>query len=281
MAGLMGLPPLTRTSLPVAGPKPPVLARWFTPAGPAEMAVVEAGGARVVCVPGRYCVTTVIEGPEQLALVDVGSVVDLPRLREVAEWLDKPVGLVIPSHLHFDHVMGVDAAAKQFEAELGLGQVTWAYVEGKRGIRKPKNISLKAWFWMWLWQGLPVFAREDMPRGLRFGLPWADNPFEARLGPRLCDGDFVPGLDGWEVLETPGHADDAICLLHREAGLLVAGDTARNFHGGEWNPLVTDFAAFRTTISRLKSLAVQAVFPAHGPVIAGDRILQRLRWMPL
>jgi glyoxylase-like metal-dependent hydrolase (beta-lactamase superfamily II) len=280
MTGLMGLPPLSRTTPPIAGPKPPVLARWFTPAGPPEMAVVEAGGARVVCVPGRYCVTTVIEGPEQLALVDVGSTVDLPRLRQVAEWLDKPVGLVIPSHLHFDHVMGMDAAAEQFGAELSLGQVSWAYVQSKRGTRKPINISLRAWFWVWLWQGLPFFAKEDMPRGLRFGLPWADNPFAARLGPRLCDGDPVPGLDGWEVLETPGHADDAICLLHREAGFLVAGDTVRNFHGGEWNQLVTDFAAFRTTISRLKSFDVQAIFPGHGPVIAGDQILQRLPWTP-
>jgi len=280
MAGLMGLPPLSRTSPPIAGPKPPVLARWFTPAGPPEMAVVEAGDARVVCVPGRYCVTVVIEGPTHLALVDVGSVVDLPRLRRVAEWIGKPVGLVIPSHLHFDHIMGMDAAAKQFGAELGLGQVSWAYVQGRRGTRKPKNISMRAWFWVWLWQGLPFFAKEDMPRGLRFGLPWADNPFEAKRGPRLCDGDAVPGLSGWEVLETPGHADDAICLLHRQAGFLVAGDTLRNFHGGEWNQLVTDFAAFRTTISRLKSFDVQAVFPGHGPVIAGEKILQRLPWTP-
>lgn len=277
----MALPPLTRTVPPVSGAPAPLLARWFAPAGPAELTVVEAGGQRVVCVPGRYCVTTVIAGPEKLVMVDVGSAADLPRLRAVAEWLHKPVGLVIVSHLHFDHVLGVDAAAEQFGAELGLGQVSWVYVAGKRGIRKPQNISVRAWFWMWLWQGMPFFAREDLPRGLRFGLPWADHPFGARLGPRLCDGDFVPGLDGWEVLETPGHADDAICLLHRGAGLLVAGDTARNFQGGEWNPLVTDFAAFRNTIARLKSLQVQAVFPAHGPVIAGDRILQRLRWTPL
>jgi glyoxylase-like metal-dependent hydrolase (beta-lactamase superfamily II) len=277
----MKLPPLTTSVPPLPAPQAPVLARWFTPAGPAEMTVVEAGGARVVCVPGRYCVTTVIEGPELLVLVDVGSATDVPRIREVAGWLQKPVGLVIASHLHFDHVLGLDAAAKIFGAELGLGQVSWAYVEGKRGIRKPRNISFKAWFWMWLWQGMPFFAREDLPRALRFGLPWADNPFQTRLGPRLCDGDPVPGLAGWEVLETPGHADDSICLLHREAGLLVAGDTARNFQGGEWNPLVTDFAAFRNTMARLKALEVQAVFPAHGPVIAGDNMLQRLCWMPL
>jgi glyoxylase-like metal-dependent hydrolase (beta-lactamase superfamily II) len=245
------------------------------------MTVVEAGGVRVVAVPGRYCVTTVIEGAEQVVLVDVGSITDVPLVRAVIEWLGKPVGMIIPSHLHFDHVMGVDAAAACFGAELGLGQVSWAYVKGKRGSRKPANISWKAWFWMWLWQGMPVMAKEDMRRGLRFGLPWADNPFEAPLGPVLCDGDAVPGLDGWEVLETPGHADDSICLLHREAGLLVAGDTARNFQGGEWNPLVTDFAAFKNTTARLKALDVQAVFPAHGPVVCGSGVLQRLRWIPL
>ncbi len=277
----MGLPPLTREVPPLPSPRPPVLARWFTPAGPAEMTVVEAGGQRVVCVPGRYSVTTVIEGPEKLVLVDVGSATDLPGIRAVAGWLRKPVGLVIASHLHFDHVLGVDAAVESFGAELGLGQVSRAYVQGRRGSRKPRNISWRGWFWMWLWQGMPVLAREDRPKGLRFGLPWADNPFEARSLIRLCDGDSVPGLSGWEVLETPGHADDSICLLHRGAGLLVAGDTVRNFVGGEWNPLVTDFAAFKNTIARLKALDVQAVFPAHGPAVCGQDILQRLRWMPL
>jgi hypothetical protein len=34
-------------------------------------------------------------------------------------------------------------------------------------------------------------------------------------------------------------------------------------------------------MARLKALEVQAVFPAHGPVIAGDNMLQRLCWMPL
>ena len=132
----------------------------------------------------------------------------------------------------------------------------------------------------WPLQGLPFFPLVDWREGMDFGFPWSRNRFDADLGPPLEPGDALPGLPGWRVLATPGHADDAVCLHHAAAGLLVAGDTVRNFHGGEWNPLLVDEAAFSETRRELLALPVEVVFPGHGPVLEGRGVLERLRTLP-
>ena len=262
---------------PLANPRPPVLARWFTPAGPAGVTLVEAGGGRVLSVPGRYCVTHIIEGPTSLVLADVGSISDLPRIAAAIEWLGKPVSLVLPTHLHFDHIMGIDAAAKSFGAGIGLGQVARTHVESGRRLRFIRRVPARMGFLVWLWQGLPVFAREDVPGGFKFGFPWSRNPFTAPIVATLRDGREIPGLPGWIALETPGHSDDAICLYHSSGGLLVAGDTVRNFLGGEWNTLMSGPTAYLNTQARLSAFEVQAVFPGHGPLLIGDGVMTRLQ----
>jgi len=117
-----------------------------------------------------------------------------------------------------------------------------------------------------------------------FGFPWSRNRFRAALAPLLDDGPPLPGMPGWGVLATPGHADDAICLYHRKAAFLVAGDTARNFLGGEWNPIVTCRKQFSQTRRRLRRLPVSLVGPGHGPMLEGNDIIHRLHrvrpWEP-
>jgi glyoxylase-like metal-dependent hydrolase (beta-lactamase superfamily II) len=40
----------------------------------------------------------------------------------------------------------------------------------------------------------------------------------------LSEGDRLPGLAGWKVIETPGHAQSHISLFREEDGVLLAGD---------------------------------------------------------
>ena len=129
-------------------------------------------------------------------------------------------------------------------------------------------------------QGAPRATLQDWRVGLGFGFPWSENRFRADLAPALDHGAALPGAPGWTVLHTPGHADDAVCLHHAAAGFLVAGDTARNFNGGEWNPLACDAAAYQQTQAQLRALEVEVVFPGHGPIVEGPRALQRLRHLP-
>jgi glyoxylase-like metal-dependent hydrolase (beta-lactamase superfamily II) len=81
-----------------------------------------------------------------------------------------------------------------------------------------------------------------------------------------------------EVLRTPGHTPDSICLLDRENGLLFTGDT---YYSGEiylWSP-ETHLADYIASIGRLASLAarLKKLLPAHGPPVAEPRRLPELR----
>ena len=119
-------------------------------------------------------------------------------------------------------------------------------------------------------QGAPRGAVADWLHGLDFGFPWSKNRFRSPITHLPGHGHPLPGLEpeleSWTVLETPGHADDAICLHHAEAGWLVAGDTLRNFLGGEWNPLVCDTPLYERTRRLLQALPISTVMPGHGPI---------------
>ncbi len=277
----MSLPSMRVSIPPLSMLPPPPLALRFCPVGPPGLEQVEAADACVVSIPGRYCMTHVLVGPDCLALVDVGSMADLPLIEAVLAWLDKPLVWVLASHLHFDHCLGLDRIAVQHGARVGLHPLAHATAKGGAKLRGPGLWSLRLFWHTWLWQGAPLLAPEDRAEGLRFGFPWSANRFSAELAPALKEGYALEGLPGWRVLHTPGHADEAICLLHEEAGFLVTGDTLRNFRGGEWNPLLTDGRAYRRSKARLESLEIQAVFPGHGPNILGGSLWRRLRPLPV
>jgi glyoxylase-like metal-dependent hydrolase (beta-lactamase superfamily II) len=183
-----------------------------------------------------------------------------------------------------DHIMGVDALALRLGVPVTLGTVAHAVVTAGRPSRFPRPLHLLRAIPTYFLQGAPLVPVVDLRRGLDFGFPWSKNRFRAPLAAFAADPEPLPGLPGWRVLDTPGHADDAICLYHAAAGFLVAGDTIRNFLGGEWNPLLCDAAAYADTRRRLAELPVRTIFPGHGPLIEGEAAMHALRtlpaWMP-
>jgi glyoxylase-like metal-dependent hydrolase (beta-lactamase superfamily II) len=215
-----------------------------------------------------------------VAIVDVGSAADLLAVLGALDALGRSpaeVRFLLPTHLHFDHILGIEPLARRLGASVALGRVAAAHVLEGRALRWPPRRQLARALPTWLWQGLPGPPAEDLARARDFGFPWAENRF-ARIGPVLDDGRALPGFGGWRVLSTPGHADDAICLHHEAAGLLVAGDTVRNFCGGEWNPVCVDADDYARTRARLRSLRVTAWLPAHGPIVEGGA--DRIRTLP-
>ncbi|WP_336881891.1 MBL fold metallo-hydrolase [Priestia koreensis] len=47
---------------------------------------------------------------------------------------------------------------------------------------------------------------------------------ERSLTHAVKEGDSIPGLSGWEVIETPGHALDHIALYHPQEKVMIGGD---------------------------------------------------------
>ncbi|MBW2527154.1 MAG: MBL fold metallo-hydrolase, partial [Deltaproteobacteria bacterium] len=215
--------------------------------------------------------------------VDVGSVTDHPRILAALEWLGrKPadVRCAVPTHLHMDHVIGLDSLAERLSVPVVLGHVAYEAVTAGRKLRFPRGLHVLRALPTYVMQGAPTGALSDWQVGLEFGFPWSKNRFRSPVVPCLETDESVLGLPGWTVIHTPGHADDAICLYHAAARYLVAGDTVRNFSGGEWNPLGCDPEAYARTKRRLAELDVETIFPGHGPPIDGPRVVDRLRTLP-
>ncbi len=265
----------------------PLLARLLCPPGPAKDQLIIDGDDGVFAVAGRYCVTYLILAPGRVAVVDCGSAADLPLIRRALARLGRApaeVCFVLPTHLHFDHVMGVDLLARSLKTPVALGTTSLAHVRDGHPLRFPSGLTALRSLATWPMQGMPVFTAEDWRGGLDFGFPWSHNRFRAPLLALPQHGAPLPEFSGWTVLETPGHADDALCLHHARTGWLITGDTLRNFLGGEWNPMVCDLTAYQRTRTHLGALHVSRVLPGHGPTFATPNGLatlpQRPWWQP-
>jgi glyoxylase-like metal-dependent hydrolase (beta-lactamase superfamily II) len=231
-------------------------------------------------VPCRYSVTYILVENGQAALVDAGSGGDVGRIAAALESVAPPrvrPRFILPTHLHFDHVIGLHALAARLGVPVMLGRVAAEHARGGRPVRYPGRARLARSLATWLMQGMPFPPLADWKEGWSFGLPWGRNLFSAPLEPAPGHRRALPGLEGWILLETPGHSDDSICLHHPRARFLVSGDTVRNFLGGEWNPLHCDAGAYARTRAMLRSLDVDTIFPAHGPVIEGADVIRRVR----
>jgi glyoxylase-like metal-dependent hydrolase (beta-lactamase superfamily II) len=91
----------------------------------------------------------------------------------------------------------------------------------------------------WLKRSDTFFKEHDefyQNRFIEFGIPEAYFPFIGQLKKPLrysCDrsltssvqeGSIIPGLEGWEIIETPGHAQSHIVLFREKDGVLIGGD---------------------------------------------------------
>jgi glyoxylase-like metal-dependent hydrolase (beta-lactamase superfamily II) len=90
----------------------------------------------------------------------------------------------------------------------------------------------------------------------------------------VADGDTVQmGDQRFEVIHTPGHTEDSICLYNKEEGVLFSGDSPIliNSPGGHYE------ARFVAALSRICELDVRAIYFGHGQPLQADcnRCLKR------
>lgn len=121
--------------------------------------------------------------------------------------------------------------------------------------------------------GAPAI-RERRPSTTLSKLPWPIRDRDLVWTP-LADGDVVETGEGTlQVIHTPGHAPDHICLWHAESRTVFVGDMLVQgttvvipaSHGGS----VSQYLA---SLDRLLRLNPARALPAHGPVIEDPQAL--------
>ncbi len=218
-----------------------------------------APGVFAIHEPGQFEEVTsyLITGDERALLFDTGlGIADIEAV--VRELTDLPI-VVVNSHTHYDHVGGNHA----FDFVYGVDtEFTRRHAAGRSHQEVEEAVGEG-----WIWKATPEgFSPAD----------FVGRPFE--ISEQLVDGQRIDlGGRQIEVLLTPGHAPDALCLLDLAAGLLFTGDT--------YYPATlyahldgSDLLEYQASARRLATLVpeLNLVLPAHNEPLAAPEVLERL-----
>ena len=202
-------------------------------------------------------ISYLILGSDRALLFDTGM--GIGRISDVVARLTKLPVTVLNSHTHFDHTGG--------NAEFSdiLDEDTPFTRSNEKGQSN-------------------VYSRDALASGRICGkLPSGVQPDSYSIRPfhvsrRVKDGERIAlGGRELEIIFTPGHTPDSLCLLDRKNGLLFTGDT---FYRGPiylFTP-ETDFNAYTRSVGRLAKLqaSLTLLLPAHNLPVAEPVFLTRL-----
>ncbi|MGF7532707.1 MBL fold metallo-hydrolase [Bacillus mexicanus] len=100
------------------------------------------------------------------------------------------------------------------------------------------------------------------------------------------EGMSIDGLEGWSVLEMPGHAESHIVLFHEKSGRMLGGDLLLT--NSSSNPILeapkagvirsTPLINYQQSLRRLSELDPTIVFPGHGDMITSVQALIEKRF---
>lgn len=216
---------------------------------------------RIPFVPPAPVAVWLVEERAQWTLIDAGPPDMAGRLPDViADYIgDKPLGRLLLTHGHIDHVSGLDALQERWailpiwahEAEIPL-------IDGSMRYRElPSN--------NWMFQLFKGRLREASVSVRGVGA--------------LAEGSRVAGMT---VVHAPGHTPGQIALLHERDRALICADAFMNMGGKLGAPMrvsTPDMKAARQSMRKLAALDFDLLLPSHDPGAGVRRevVLQRLR----
>ena len=210
--------------------------------------------------PHQYeeVISYLIVGSKKALLFDTG--LGIGDMRQLVSHLTPLPIIVLNSHTHFDHI----GDNWQFNEILDIDS-DYARQNEKGATREQLRDVV-----------IPERFCGDLPPGFKpenYSIP----PF--KISRFVKDGEKIDlGDRQLEVLQTPGHTPDSVCLLDRKHKLLFTGDT---FYAGPIFLYVpeTDIAAYTRSVDRLVKLAPQLdlLLPSHNFPEAKPEMLVRLK----
>jgi glyoxylase-like metal-dependent hydrolase (beta-lactamase superfamily II) len=189
--------------------------------------------ARTLAGRGRYWTTAyTVDG----VLVDTGCAHSARELS--AALADAPIFYIVNTHTHEDHI--------------GANGVLQSQIADVQVLAHPL--------------ALPILAnpRDEQPLQLYRRIMWGwPEPSQARP---LADGDVIETERyRFQVLHTPGHSPDHLCLFEPQQGWLFSGDL---FVGGKDRALRADCDIWQiiASLKRIAALSATALFPGSARV---------------
>lgn len=213
-----------------------------------------------------------IESGESWVLVDSGLKLNLAALQTLETHFGKPPIALLLTHGHIDHAGSAKELAEQWNLKVYASKMEKPFLTGQ-SIYPPYDPTV----------GGPLAQMSRV-------LPNSMFNFTGRLELFPDDG-TLPFLDGWQVLETPGHTPGHISLWREEDRVLLAGDALctadfdsylgmatqkRQFARGG-SPFTPDWDASKISVRKLAALEPSIVAAGHGQPISGADVPGQLR----
>lgn len=211
-------------------------------------------------------------------VVDLGMPSQLPLVADALHTHGSDpseLGAAVATHGHADHVGGLPTLRDAHGTPVHLPHAIAEMRDGTRALRPPGPRAVAEILPVMASQPRDLVATKEIAGTMKV-IGWDAKgvrlPFEPTSW--LTDGDRLPGLPDWEVLNTPGHSDDSTCLYHRPTRTLVSGDAVLSVEGKGWfNPEYVDGRLSAQTEVRLRRLDVEHLLPGHGLVVQGTDLM--------
>lgn len=206
--------------------------------------------------------------------------------RELASLSAEKGGEAIPSrilisHSHPDHFSGLHRLQRRLSLTVLLTGRMAAYVRSSRSYRHSYLVLPRAE------EGIAALLRRwcilagsvvtHIPYRLLYGMRFVSEP-----GQLVAEGDAL-SVNGeeWELLPTPGHADDHLSLYNRKKGVLLGGDNILRNITTWLGPPRSDLAVYLRSLEAIMALPnLSLILPAHGSPISDPvkRIREIIAW---
>jgi glyoxylase-like metal-dependent hydrolase (beta-lactamase superfamily II) len=172
---------------------------------------------------------------------------------------DSRPSAIVLTHGHFDHAGSAAALADRWAVRIYAPAAEIPYLTAQRHY-PPFNLSSPGFFT----SIARFFPTATVDLGKRVDA----------LPPQTS----LPGLSGWEMIETPGHTEGHVAFFRRKDGALLAGDAVTTMNLDSFfdtvlkrkavcrppTPATTDWKAARLSVQLLATLKPTLIAAGHG-----------------
>jgi glyoxylase-like metal-dependent hydrolase (beta-lactamase superfamily II) len=215
---------------------------------------------------------------EHMTVVDTGlnlpmSVDAWRALIDAAPLAERPVGRVICTHFHPDHVGLAGWLCRKFDARLWMTRGEWLTIRMLTADAQEEVPEEQQRFWRASGWTDEQIAQASSGGFARMRQAVSRLPMSYR---RIVDGEVIAiGEASWRVVVGSGHCPEHACLWNEREGLLIAGDQvlpriSSNVSLGITEPEADPLGEWLASIDRLLQLPGDLlVLPAHGDPFTG------------